>query len=47
MDCRFTVAEWLTRLAATLEVMGSRPSLSDIYDIYFLVSIQSPAQRSV
>jgi len=28
--CRFTVAEWLTHLAATLEVMGSRPSLGDI-----------------
>jgi len=42
---RFTVAEWLTHLAATLEVMGSRPSLGVIYEIYFLESIQSPAQR--
>jgi len=40
---RFT--EWLTHLAATLEVMGSRPSLSDISEIYFLESIQSLTQR--
>jgi len=41
---RFTVADWLTHLAATLEVMGSRPSLGDISQIYFLESIQSMAQ---
>jgi len=34
---QFTVAEWLTHLAAMLEV--------DIYEIYFLESIQSLAQR--
>jgi len=44
-DPRFTMADWLTHLAATLEVMGSRPSLDDTYEIYFLESIQSPAQR--
>jgi len=33
---RFTVVEWLTHLAATLEVMGSRPSLGDISEIYFI-----------
>jgi len=43
--CRFTVAEWLMYLAAALEVMGSGPSLDDIYKICFLESIQSPAQR--
>jgi len=32
---RFTVAEWITHLAATLEVMGLRPSLGDILKIYF------------
>jgi len=46
-NCRFTVAEWLTNLTATLEVMGSRPSLSDISEIYFLESIQSLAQRDL
>jgi len=35
------VAEWLINLAATLEVMGSRPSLDDISEIYFLESIVS------
>jgi len=40
---RFTVAEWLTHFAATLEVMGSRPSLGDISEIYFLEPIQSLA----
>jgi len=41
--CRFTVAEWLTHLAATLEVIGSRPSLAYITEIYVLELIQSPA----
>jgi len=42
---QFTVTEWLTHLAATLKVMGSRPSLGDIYENYFLKSIQYMAQR--
>jgi len=46
-DCRFTVAEWLTHVAATLEVKGSRPSLGDISEIYFLKSIQSVAQSDL
>jgi len=41
------VAERLTYLAATVEVMGSRSSLGDIYEIYFLESIQSPAERDL
>jgi len=45
--CRFTVAEWLTHLALTLEVMGSRPSLSGIFKIYFLESIKSLALRDL
>jgi len=36
---RFTVAAWLTHSTATLEVMGSRPSLGDISEIYFLESL--------
>jgi len=47
VNCRFTVAEWLTYLAAMLEVMGLRPSLGDISEIYFLESIQSLAQRDL
>jgi len=31
----FTVAEWLTHLAVTLEVMGSHPSLGDISEKNF------------
>jgi len=46
-ESRFTVAEWLMHLAATLEVIGSRPSLGDISDIYFLESIQSLTQRDL
>jgi len=42
---QFTVAEWLTHLTATLEVMGLRPTLGDISDIYFLESIVSGAQE--
>jgi len=34
-------SRWLTHLAATLEVMGSRPSFGDISEIYFLESIIS------
>jgi len=44
---RFTVAECLTHLAAMLEVMGSRPSLGDISEIYFLESIHSLVQRDL
>jgi len=40
-----TKAEWLTHLAATLEVTGSRPGIGDIYEIYFFEWIQSTAQR--
>jgi len=35
------MAEWLMHLAATLEVMGLRPSLGDVSEIYFLESIVS------
>jgi len=45
--CQFTVAEWLTHLAAMVEVMGLRPSLGDISEIYFLESIQYLAQRDL
>jgi len=45
--CRFMVVEWLTHLAATLKVVGSRPSLGDISAIYFLESMQSLAQRDL
>jgi len=38
---QFAVSEWLTHLAATLEVMGYRVNLCDISKIYFLESIQS------
>jgi len=41
------MAEWLTHLAVTLEVMGSRPSLGDICQIYFLELIQSLAHREL
>jgi len=41
------MAEWLTHSIAMLEVMGSRPSLGDISEIYFLESIQSLAQRDL
>jgi len=47
---RFTVAESLTHLAATLamlEVTGSRPSFCDISEIRFLESIQYPAHRDL
>jgi len=44
---RFMVAEWLTHLATTLEVMGSCPRLGDISQIYLLESIQSLAQRDL
>jgi len=47
MAVRFMVAEWLTHLAATLEVMGSCPIISDISEINFLESIQSVAQRDL
>jgi len=43
VSCRFMVSEWLTQLAATLEVMSSRPSLGDISEIYSLESILSLA----
>jgi len=36
MSIHGALAEWLTHLAATVVVMGSRPSLGDIYEIYFL-----------
>jgi len=36
---RFTVDEWLTHLAVMLEVMGSRPSFSEISEIHFLESM--------
>jgi len=39
------LAEWLTHLAATPEVMGSRPSVGNISEMHFLESIQSPTQR--
>jgi len=45
-NCRFTVAEWLTHMAA-MQVTGSMPSFGDISDIRFLESIQSPAQRDL
>jgi len=37
----------VTNLAATLEVMGSRPIFGDVSEIHFLESIQSPAQRDL
>jgi len=43
---QFTVAELLTHLTVTLEVMGLCPSLGDISEIYFLESIQSLTQRT-
>jgi len=45
--CRFTVAECLTHSPATLDVTGSRPNSGDFSEIYFLESIQSPAQRDL
>jgi len=41
------MAEWLTHLTATLEVMGTHPSLGEISEIYFLESIQSLAQSDL
>jgi len=40
-----TVADWLTHSPATLDVPGSRRNSGDFSGIYFLESIQSPAQR--
>jgi len=39
LKCRFTVAEWLTHLPATLDVTGLRPYSGDFSEIYFLESI--------
>jgi len=47
IHCRFKVAKWLTHLAATLEVLGSHTNLGDMYELYFLEWIQSPAQRDL
>jgi len=44
---RFTADEWLTHMAATLEVTGSRPSFDDFSEIHFLESIQPAAQRDL
>jgi len=44
---RFTVAEWLTHSPATLDVTGSRHNSGEFSEIYFLESIQSPAQRDL
>jgi len=41
------VAEWLTHSPAALDVTDSRPNSGDFSEIYFLESIQSPAQSSV
>jgi len=47
MIYRLTVAEWLTHSPATLDVTGSRPNSGDFSEIYFLESIQYPAQRDL
>jgi len=46
---RFTVeySRWPTHSPATLDVTGSRPNSGDFSEIYFLESIQPPAQRDL